>query len=142
MSWDHYQAASSGSDMARTTLWMGDLDPWMEETWIKQLWYSLGENVNVKMIRDKFTGGNAGYCFVEFLTNASASKHVTTLNGTLIPGTNRVFKLNWASGGGLNDRKDDRSPEFSVFVGDLGPEVTDYSLLVPLNSATPLTKFY
>ncbi|KAJ3123845.1 hypothetical protein HK098_001590 [Nowakowskiella sp. JEL0407] len=128
MSWDQYQGGPS-NDLSRTTLWMGDLDPWMEENWIKQLWYSLGESVNVKMIRDKFTGGNAGYCFVEFTSNAAAAKHVTSLNGTLIPGTNRVFKLNWASGGGMNDRKDDRTPEFSVFVGDLGPEVTDFNLM-------------
>lgn len=34
---------------------MGDLDPWMDETFIKQLWLSYGENVIVKLIRDKRT---------------------------------------------------------------------------------------
>ncbi|KAI8814760.1 hypothetical protein BJ742DRAFT_653864, partial [Cladochytrium replicatum] len=119
---------SPGGDM-KATLWMGDLDPWMDESYIKQLWFSLGETVNVKMIRDKFTGGNAGYCFIEFQSHANAVNQLTQVNGTLIPGTNRVFKLNWASGGGLNDRKDDRAPEYSVFVGDLGPEVNDFMLL-------------
>jgi hypothetical protein len=44
------------SPEARQTLWMGDLDPWMDENFIKQVWYGMGEQVNVKLIRDKFTG--------------------------------------------------------------------------------------
>ncbi|KAJ3047649.1 hypothetical protein HK097_011346 [Rhizophlyctis rosea] len=57
-------------------------------------------------------------------------KHLTTVNGTLIPGTNRVFKLNWASGGGLANAGGamDKGPEYSIFVGDLDPTVTDYML--------------
>ena len=46
----------------------------------------------------------AGYCFVDFTTPAAAAKALT-LNGTSIPNTNRPFKLNWASGGGLADRR-------------------------------------
>lgn len=47
---------------------------------------------------------NAGYCFVDFNDTAAAQKAIS-LNGTLIPNTSRPFKLNWASGGGLADRK-------------------------------------
>lgn len=35
---------------------MGDLDPWMDEVFLKQLWFSMGENVAVKLIRNKKTG--------------------------------------------------------------------------------------
>ncbi|RKO94327.1 hypothetical protein BDK51DRAFT_21912 [Blyttiomyces helicus] len=130
------------AEAPKTTLWMGDLEPWMDENYIKHLWYSMGETVNLKMIRDKYSGANAGYCFVDFVSNAAAMKHLNTINGTLIPGTNRVFKLNWASGGGLNDRtgRDERGPEFSVFVGDLGPEVTDFMLLQAFQSRYMTTK--
>ncbi|KAJ3190951.1 hypothetical protein HK101_008232 [Irineochytrium annulatum] len=80
--------------------------------------YSLGETVNVKMIRDKITG------------NASASRQLTGTNGSIIPGTNKMFKLNWASGGGMVDRtRDAAGPEFSIFVGDLSPEVNDLLLM-------------
>lgn len=34
---------------------MGDLDPWMDEIYIKKVWLSLGESVVVKLIRDKRT---------------------------------------------------------------------------------------
>lgn len=35
---------------------MGELEPWIDENFIRSLWFGMGETVNVKMIRDKFTG--------------------------------------------------------------------------------------
>jgi hypothetical protein len=35
---------------------MGELEPWVDEGYVRNIWYSMGEQVNVKMIRDKFTG--------------------------------------------------------------------------------------
>ena len=35
---------------------MGDLEPWMDEAFVKQVFMGLGEPVRVKMIRDKATG--------------------------------------------------------------------------------------
>ncbi|CAG8550839.1 13981_t:CDS:2 [Acaulospora morrowiae] len=141
--YDQFQQQSqygSGTD-SKTTLWMGELEPWMDENYIRTVWYQLGENVNVKFIRDKFTGANAGYCFVDFVSNAAAVKALSTVNGTPIHGTNRVFKLNWASGGGLTDRnRDDRGPEFSIFVGDLGPEVTEWMLVSVFQQRYPSCK--
>jgi hypothetical protein len=47
---------------------------------------------------------NAGYCFIDFASPAAAAKALS-LNGSMIPNTSRPFKLNWASGGGLADRR-------------------------------------
>jgi len=47
---------------------------------------------------------NAGYCFVDF-ENADNAGKALQLNGSMIPNSNRAFKLNWASGGGLADRR-------------------------------------
>ncbi|OLL24868.1 putative RNA-binding protein [Neolecta irregularis DAH-3] len=119
---------------------MGELDPtWMDEAAVRAIWYNQGENVNVKMIRDKFQNSPAGYCFVEF-TSATAAAKALALNGQLIPNSNRLFKLNWASGGGMNDRRDDRGPEFSIFVGDLGPETNEFVLLNIFQSRYPSCK--
>ena len=49
---------------------------------------------------------NAGYCFIDFSSPEAAAKALT-LNGSIIPNTSRPFKLNWASGGGLADRRSD-----------------------------------
>lgn len=46
-----------------TTIRMGELEPWMDETFIRQVWYNLGEQVLVKLIRDKVTG----YVFLSFI---------------------------------------------------------------------------
>ncbi|KAG9319737.1 hypothetical protein KVV02_004853 [Mortierella alpina] len=109
---------------------MGELEPWMDENWIRGAWYTAGEQVSVKMIRDKYTGASAGYCFVELSGPAAAAKAINTLNGMLIPGTNKVFKLNWASGGGMASASGPGvGQEFSVFVGDLSPEVTEFMLV-------------
>ena len=35
---------------------MGELEPWIDENFIRNLWFQMGEQVNVKMIRDKFSG--------------------------------------------------------------------------------------
>jgi hypothetical protein len=35
---------------------MGELEPWIDEAFIRGVWSALGESVNVKMIRDKFSG--------------------------------------------------------------------------------------
>ncbi|KAI0538112.1 hypothetical protein GGR58DRAFT_526732 [Xylaria digitata] len=82
---------------------------------------------------------NAGYCFVEFTTPEGAQKALQ-LNGTPIPNTDRVFRLNWASGGGLVDRRDDRSPEYSIFVGDLGHEVNEFVLVALFQARFPSCK--
>ncbi|KAK0252858.1 hypothetical protein B0A54_09652 [Friedmanniomyces endolithicus] len=113
----------------KTTLWMGELEPWIDENFVRSVWFGMGYQVNVKMIRDKFSGSNAGYCFVDF-EGTDAATRALQLNGQMIPNSNRQFKLNWASGGGLADRsRDDRGPEYSIFVGDLGPEVNEYVLM-------------
>ncbi|KAI8599002.1 hypothetical protein EDD21DRAFT_308626 [Dissophora ornata] len=109
---------------------MGELEPWMDENWIRGAWYSAGEQVSVKMIRDKYTGASAGYCFVELSSPAAAAKAITALNGVPIPSTNKVFKLNWATGGGIaSSTGPGAGQEFSVFVGDLSPEVTEFMLV-------------
>jgi RNA recognition motif-containing protein len=74
---------------------------------------------------------NAGYCFVEFSSPEAAAKALT-LNGTMIPNANRPFKLNWSFG--------DRGPEFSIFVGDFGPEVNEPILLSLFGNRYPSYK--
>ncbi|KAI8899296.1 hypothetical protein BC833DRAFT_586317 [Globomyces pollinis-pini] len=114
------------------TIWMGDLDIWMDENFIRQCWYhSTGDHVSVKLIRDKLTGQSAGYAFVDFGTIEAAATALT-FSGTVMPGTiDRLYKLNVASGGvsGIFSGVHQTGPEYSVFVGDLGPEVTDVMLL-------------
>ncbi|XP_075993565.1 tRNA selenocysteine 1-associated protein 1-like isoform X2 [Genypterus blacodes] len=111
----------------QTSLWMGDLDPYMDESFIKQAFSAMGESpFGVKIITHRITGGSAGYCFVELADEASVDRCVQRLNGKLVPGSNppRKFKLNYATYG----KRPEAGPEFSVFVGDLASEVDDFQL--------------
>lgn len=122
-----------------TQLWMGELDPFWDESFIKAIWQSFGfVDVNVKIIKDFKTGTqayNAGYCFVEF-PNLNQASDALSKNGSRIANTSRLLKLNWASGGstGRNNNANansgvngngNGSNENSIFVGDLAPDVTE-----------------
>ncbi|XP_060705989.1 tRNA selenocysteine 1-associated protein 1-like isoform X2 [Hemiscyllium ocellatum] len=71
-------------------------------------------------------GTLAGYCFVELADQTAADRCLHKLNGKPLPGSNppKKFKLNYATYG----KKADVGQEYSIFVGDLSPEVDDFHL--------------
>lgn len=106
-----------------STLWMGNLEPYMDEKFIIRAFATMGEQVvNVRIIRHKMTGGALGYCFVEMTDEATAERCLRKINGKPLPGANPPtrFKLNRATFG-----KQEAGPMYSLFVGDLTPEVDD-----------------
>ncbi|XP_028052392.1 polyadenylate-binding protein RBP47B'-like [Camellia sinensis] len=109
------------------TLWIGDLQYWVEESYLHNCFSHTGEVVSIKVIRNKITSQPEGYGFVEFNSHAAAERVLQTYNGTQMPGTEQTFRLNWASFG-IGERRPDAGPEHSIFVGDLAPDVTDYLL--------------
>ncbi|PAA64708.1 hypothetical protein BOX15_Mlig007533g1 [Macrostomum lignano] len=109
------------------TIWMGDLDLYMTEDFIKQAFTAMGENVvSVKIIRNKTTMQPLGYCFVEFNNIEDGRNAMLKLNGKEIPGSSppRRFKLNHASYG----KEHLNVQEFSMFVGELSEDVDDLAL--------------
>ncbi|ODV79368.1 RNA-binding domain-containing protein, partial [Suhomyces tanzawaensis NRRL Y-17324] len=133
------------------TLWMGDLDPWLDEKGIADLWWRiLHKKVSVKIIQPKNSRPDAtyhglahsGYCFVEFDTFDDAQQALG-LNGQLLPdiampsqqqypnnpdNQKKYFRLNWASGATLS-APIVQTPEYSLFVGDLSASTTEAHLL-------------
>ncbi|KAG7500833.1 tRNA selenocysteine 1-associated protein 1 isoform X1 [Solea senegalensis] len=111
-----------------STLWMGNLETYMDEKFIIRAFSTMGEQVvNVRILRNKMTGvsshsGALGYCFVEMTDEATAERCLRKINGKSLPGANPPtrFKLNRANFG-----KQDTTQLYSLFVGDLTPEVDD-----------------
>ncbi|CAN0545338.1 unnamed protein product, partial [Ectocarpus sp. 12 AP-2014] len=76
----------------------------------------------------------AGYGFIDFRNHETAQLVLDSLNGKPIGetkghsrrkrGTSLRYRLNWGAGG----KRIEQAPEYSVFVGDLSPEVTDAEL--------------
>ncbi|OAY24716.1 polyadenylate-binding protein RBP45B isoform X2 [Manihot esculenta] len=108
------------------TLWIGDLQYWMDENYLHSCFAHTGEVVSVKVIRNKQTGQVEGYGFIEFTSHGAAERILQTYNGTPMPNGEQNFRLNWASFSG-GDKRDD-TPDFTIFVGDLAADVTDYQL--------------
>ncbi|KAJ0623635.1 putative RNA recognition motif domain, nucleotide-binding alpha-beta plait domain superfamily [Helianthus annuus] len=52
---------------------------------------------SIKLIRNKQTGQSERYGFIEFHTHEAAEKVLQTYNGSMMPNTYQVFRLNWAS---------------------------------------------
>ncbi|XP_033128009.1 polyadenylate-binding protein RBP45C isoform X1 [Brassica rapa] len=120
------QNPGSGGEIR--SLWIGDLQPWMDENHLKNIFSTLtGEVQQAKVIRNKQSGYSEGYGFIEFVSHAAAERILQTYNGAQMPGCEQTFRLNWAQLG-AGERRQADGPEHTVFVGDLAPDVTDYML--------------
>ena len=102
-------------------LWMGDIKPWMDESFILKAFnfYNI-HPLNVKLIHDRLTNELKSFCFINFETMEEANNCLITLNGKPIPNTQIKFKLNWANYFSSYNK--------SVYVGNLNPDVDDISL--------------
>nr|AGV54456.1 RNA-binding post-transcriptional regulator csx1-like protein [Phaseolus vulgaris] len=109
------------------TLWIGDLQYWMDENYLYTCFASTGEVTSVKVIRNKQTSQSEGYGFIEFNSRAAAERILQTYNGAIMPNGGQSFRLNWASFS-AGERRPDESPEYTIFVGELAADVTDYLL--------------
>lgn len=95
--------------------------------------------VSAKVIRNKQTGLSEGYGFIEFSTRAAAERILQAVNGTPMPSAEQNFRLNWATLGAGEKRQDD-GPDYTIFVGDLAADVTDYLLQETFKSIYPSVK--
>ncbi|XP_048057934.1 tRNA selenocysteine 1-associated protein 1 isoform X3 [Megalobrama amblycephala] len=78
------------------SLWMGNLEPYMDEEFIHRAFAQMGETVmRVRLIRDKITGETAGYGFVELIDETSVERCLRKVNGKPLPGATppKRFKL-------------------------------------------------
>lgn len=95
----------------------------MDEDFICRAFAQMGETVvKIRLIRDKVTGQNAGYGFVELADDTAVERCLRKVNGKPLPGATppKRFKLSRSTYG-----KHGESSTFSLFVSDLTPDVDD-----------------
>ncbi|XP_050216294.1 polyadenylate-binding protein RBP45C [Mercurialis annua] len=131
--------ASQGSENDIKSLWIGDLQPWMDENYIFNIFAATGEIASAKVIRNKQTGLPEGYGFIEFASRTAAERILQTYNGAQMPNSEQIFRLNWATLA-AGERRQDDGPDYTVFVGDLAPDVTDYLLQETFRAVYPSVK--
>ncbi|KAL0376107.1 UNVERIFIED_CONTAM: Polyadenylate-binding protein RBP47 [Sesamum calycinum] len=131
------QIQSSGED--NKTIWIGDLQQWMDESYLHACFSQTGEVVSVKIIRNKQTGQSERYGFVEFNTHLAAENVLQSYNGTMMPNADQPFRLNWAAFS-TGERRPEAGSDLSIFVGDLATDVTDALLHDTFASKYPSVK--
>ncbi|KAH7624390.1 hypothetical protein Ndes2526B_g00582 [Nannochloris sp. 'desiccata'] len=114
------------TEQTQRSLWLGDLPPWVDEGFLLGIFAGTNQLVSVKLIRNRSTGASEGYAFLEFRTHEAADTILKTYNGHPMPNTDLVFRLNWAAYG--VGKAQPAGEDFSLFVGDLAPDVTDMIL--------------
>uniref|UniRef100_A0A5B7AQQ6 RRM domain-containing protein n=1 Tax=Davidia involucrata TaxID=16924 RepID=A0A5B7AQQ6_DAVIN len=132
-------AAQPASADEIRTLWIGDLQYWMDEQYLINCFAHSGEVVSAKVIRNKQTSQSEGYGFIEFVSRAAAERNLQTYNGTQMPNFEQNFRMNWASFG-VGEKRPDDTPDFTIFVGDLAADVTDYMLQETFRAHYPSVK--
>lgn len=73
--------------MSEQTLWIGDIENWMDENYLKEIFKSIAEVKSVKVM--KKNGFNIGYGFLEFENKETSNYVLENFNGKAIPGTNK-----------------------------------------------------
>lgn len=82
--------------------------------------------LSAKVIRNKQSQQSEGYGFIEFVSHSTAESVLQMFNGQMMPNIEQKYRLNWASLG-AGEKRDD-SADYTIFVGDLAADVTDYLL--------------
>jgi len=106
---------------SNNTLWMGDIFPWMTETFILDSFNKYEKKPSsIKLIKDKKTNKIKNYCFIIFPNIKKANDALFELNGKPIINTQLTFKLNWANYNISNYK--------SLYVENLKSDVNDNEL--------------
>ena len=112
------------------SLWMGNIEPWMNESFIMNSFIEYGfRPKNIKLVRDKRFNKLSNYCFVNFNSYQEANNALFKLNTKIIPKTNKYFKLNIA--------KYNYKFSKSLYVGNLSPKINDSDLFNIFKSKYP-----
>ncbi|KAF9780336.1 hypothetical protein BJ322DRAFT_334085 [Thelephora terrestris] len=145
------------TDTTRTLLW-GELEPWMDEEYAKQVSMIMHwDPISIKVPKppaDSANGpqaNNKGYCYLTFSNSAKAAAALSQLihspNPTIMPNSTKPFSLTWATSVPMtppapapapayvppnpypNQQPHQFTKEYSIFVGDLAPEVSNSDLV-------------
>ena len=109
------------------TLWMGDIEPWMDKLFIKKSFNYYGfKPKSIKIIRNISINENKQFCFVNFKNFQEAKNALLNLNAKIIPNTKLIFKLNFKN----NDNNlSALSQNYkNIYVGNLSPKITNIEL--------------
>jgi RNA recognition motif-containing protein len=118
------------SPVQQRTVWIGDLDKWMDEAFIKErLTYYKIPFKDVRVIRDKSCNVSLGYGFIEFLSKNQAEEVINLYSNKALLDKDKTFKLNWAVDS--ESKKIANGTQlglFNIYISGFPEETTEYEL--------------
>lgn len=119
-------ATLGGRETSKTILYVGNLAKTISEDQLKDIIQAAGPVISVKILQDK-NKLDFNYAFVEFDGEAAAANALLSFNNTSING--HEVRINYAyQSSTFSSSQNADGQMFSIFVGDLSPEVDDEAL--------------
>ena len=116
------------------TLWMGDLESWMNKPFIISSFQKFGfDPKSIQIIRYKKCNILKSFCYITFDSFLELNEALLTLNSKKIPYANYYFKLNLVKYNSIHHQ--------NLYVGNLSPMVTDKELYIFFKSKYPSVYF-
>ena len=116
------------------TLWMGDLEPWMNEPFIMSYFHKFGFHPkSIRIIKYKKDNILKSFCYITFHSFIELNSALLTLNAKKIPNTNYYFKLNLTKYNKIHDQ--------IIYVQNLSPIITDMEFYFLFKSKYPSVYF-
>jgi hypothetical protein len=119
------------------TLWIGHVEPFMDEAYLLSVFGQEGPVVNVKIVREIKGTKPAAYGFIEYSHAKDAEKMLARCTGSLYYGKDGYrFRLNYASHT-TPPRSEVEKEGTHLYVGNLSPNVRDCDLMSVFNAKYP-----
>ncbi|KAF8962665.1 Protein phosphatase PP2A regulatory subunit B [Entomortierella lignicola] len=90
----HYAPVPAAAPTASASLYVGELDPSVNEAMLFEMFNSVGPVASIRVCRDAVTRRSLGYAYVNFHNVADGERALETLNYTLIK--NRPCRIMWS----------------------------------------------
>ncbi|KAI1314570.1 Protein phosphatase PP2A regulatory subunit B [Mortierella claussenii] len=90
----HFAPVPAAAPTASASLYVGELDPSVNEAMLFEMFNSLGPVASIRVCRDAVTRRSLGYAYVNFHNVADGERALETLNYTLIK--NRPCRIMWS----------------------------------------------
>lgn len=108
--------------MTQNTIWIGDIDPWMDEVFVRNIFLNIAPVKSIKVM--KKNGQSIGYGFIEFESEEAANYVLNNFNGKPIMGSSKLLKLSKAQYN-LNKKAEE---EIQIYICDMDTSVNEEQL--------------
>ncbi|RNA25072.1 polyadenylate-binding 4-like [Brachionus plicatilis] len=115
-------ASTTQTNFQNTSLYVGDLDPYVTEAQLLEKFSTVGNVALVRICRDKITRQSLGYAYVNYSQPSEAERALDTLNFDLLVG--KPMRIMWSQ----RDPAIRRSGVGNVFIKNLDQSIDNKSL--------------